>query len=180
MHTGISCCNSLYGNNFSPHYSLGENCEIPRFSSQWQKEMDLITGSINARGLGDRTKRRELFNWLRKKQLSMYFIQEGHCTENNMHDWRAEWGYQALFSCYTSTKAGVIILFNNNFTFQISRTYCDPEGWFIICDVMGNEKQLTLVNLYAPNDDDPTFSTSEHLTDIKCNDIIIGGDYNFT
>ena len=45
---------------------------------------------------------------------------------------------------------------------------------------MGNEKQLTLVNLYAPNDDDPTFSTSEHLTDIKCNDIIIGGDYNFT
>ena len=44
--------------------------------------MDLTTGLINARGLGDRIKRREFFNWLRKKQLAMYFIQEAHCTEN--------------------------------------------------------------------------------------------------
>ena len=49
--------------------------------------MDLTTGLIiNARGLGDRIKRREFFNWLRKKQLAMYFIQETHCTENYMHD----------------------------------------------------------------------------------------------
>ena len=61
--------------------------------------MELTIGSINARGLGDRSKRREFFNWLRKKQMAIYFIQEAHCTENNMHDWRAEWGYQALFSC---------------------------------------------------------------------------------
>ena len=31
------------------------------------KEMDLTTGLINARGLGDRIKRREFFDWLRKK-----------------------------------------------------------------------------------------------------------------
>ena len=48
--------------------------------------MDLTTGLINARGLGDRIKRREFFNWLLKKQLAMYFIQEAHCTENYMHD----------------------------------------------------------------------------------------------
>ena len=116
--------------------------------------MDFQIGSINARGLGDRIKRREFFNWLRKKQLAVYFIQEAHCTENNMHDWRAEWGYQALFSCCSSRKAGVMILFNNNITFQILRTYCDPEGRFIICDMTTNGKQVTLVNLYAPNDDD--------------------------
>ena len=29
-----------------------------------------------------------------KKQLAVYFIQDAHCTENNMHDWCAEWGYQ--------------------------------------------------------------------------------------
>ena len=44
--------------------------------------MDLTTGLINARGLGDKIKRLEFFNWLRKKQLAMYFIQEAHCTEN--------------------------------------------------------------------------------------------------
>ena len=57
--------------------------------------MDLRIGSINTRGLEDRIKRREVFNWLWKKQLVMYFIQEAHFTENNMHNWRAEWGYQA-------------------------------------------------------------------------------------
>ena len=142
--------------------------------------MELTISSINARGLGDRSKRREFFNWLRKKQMAMYFIQEAHCTENNMHDWRAEWGYQALFSCCSSKKAGVIILFNNTFTFQISRTYCDPGGRYIICDLITNGKQLTLANIYAPNNDDPTFFTSvfERLADFKCDEVIIGGDYN--
>ena len=66
--------------------------------------MEFRIESINARGLGDRTKRGEFFNWLRRKQFSIYFIQEAHRTENNMHDWRAEWGYQALFSCGTGKK----------------------------------------------------------------------------
>ena len=52
-----------------------------------------------------------------------------------------------------------MILFKNNITFQILRTYCDSEGRFIICDMTTNGKQLTLVNLYAPNDDDPNFFT---------------------
>ena len=34
--------------------------------------------------------------------------------------------------------------------------------------------------LYASNNDDPTFSTSvfERLPDFKCDEVIIGGDYN--
>ena len=37
-----------------------------------------------------------------------------------------------------------------------------------------------LANLYAPKDDDPNFFTSvfEHLVDFKCDEVIIGGDYN--
>ena len=103
-----------------------------------------------------------------------------HCTEDNKNDWRAEWGYQALFSCCTSKKAGVAILFNNNFTFQISKTYSDPEGRFIICDLTLNKNQLTLTNIYAPNNDDSNFFTSvfSHLADFKCDEIIIGGDFN--
>ena len=43
--------------------------------------MDLKIRSINVRGLGDQVKRREIFNWLRAKKYSVYFIQEMHCTE---------------------------------------------------------------------------------------------------
>ena len=103
-----------------------------------------------------------------------------HCTGDNKNDWWAEWGYQALFSCCTSKKAGVAILFNNTFTFQISKTYSDPKGRFIICDLTVNGKQLTLTNIYAPNNDDSNFFTSvfNHLAYFKCNEIIIGGDFN--
>ena len=112
--------------------------------------------------------------------MSIYFVQEAHCTENNMHDWRAEWGYQALFSCCSSKKAGVAMLFNNNFSFQISKTYSDPGGRFIICDLITNGKILTLANIYAPNEDDPDFFNSffNHLLDFSCEEITIGGDFN--
>ena len=107
-------------------------------------------------------------------------LQEVHCTENTNHVWSAEWGYQAIFSTYKSNKAGVCILFNNNFDFQIEKTYTDPQGRFIICDIKTNEKCFTLGNIYAPNEDNPTFFLDffDHLADFKCDDIIIGGDYN--
>ena len=107
-------------------------------------------------------------------------LQEVHCTENTNHLWSAEWGYQAIFSTYKSNKAGVCILFNNNFDFQIEKTYTDPQGRFIICDIKTNEKCFTLGNIYAPNEDNPTFFLDffDHLADFKCDDIIIGGDYN--
>ena len=96
-----------------------------------------------------------------------------------MHDWRAEWGYQALFSCCSSAKTGVAILVNNNFSFQISKTYTDPERRFIICHLNTNGKQITLVNIYAPNEDDPNFfiSVFNQLLGFKCEEIIIGVDF---
>ena len=38
-------------------------------------------------------------------------------------------------NCFPFTVRSHII--NNNFTFQISKTYSDPEGRFIICDPPG-------------------------------------------
>ena len=87
--------------------------------------MGLEIGSINIRGLGDKFKRKEIFN---------------------------------CFKCCAGAKTGVAILFNNTFSFQISKTYTDPEGRFIICHLNTNGKQITLVNIYAPNEDDPNFS----------------------
>ena len=53
-------------------------------------------------------------------------------------------------------------------------------GHFIICDLETNGKLLTLANLYGPNEDDAIFFTSffDHLSDFKCEEIIIGGDFN--
>ena len=43
-----------------------------------------------------------------------------------------------------------------------------------------DNKVLTLVNIYAPNKDNPTFSPNllDHLLSFECEEIIMGGDSN--
>ena len=100
--------------------------------------------------------------------------QEVHCTENNVHQWMAEWGYKALFSCCSSNKAGTCILFNLN------ETRSDPNDRFIICDIKTKGTIFTVCNLYAPNEDKPEFfrDISNYLQDFQCDEIIIGSDFN--
>ena len=119
--------------------------------------MALIIAFLNVRGLRDNLKRREVFNWLRSKKYSIYMLQECHCTENTNLVWSTEWGYQAIFSTFSSNKAGVCILFNNTFNLQIQKLFVDPSGRFITCDIQANSKSLTLANIYAPNEDSLAF-----------------------
>ena len=76
--------------------------------------MDLKVVSLNVLGLGNNVKRKEVFNWLRVKKQSIYMLQEVHCSEGTTDTWTCEWGYKALFSGCSSSKAGVCTLFNNN------------------------------------------------------------------
>ena len=67
-----------------------------------------------------------------------------------------------------------------SFSFKILRQLCDTEGTFIIVDLEVDELTLTLCNIYASNTDDPDFFTnvSEQVLSFKCDEIIIGGDFN--
>ena len=105
--------------------------------------------------------------------------QEVHCSEGTMDIWTCEWGYKALFSGCSSSKARVCILFNNNFNLQIHKVFSDPNGRFIICDIVAESKRLTVANIYAPNEDDPNFFHSffDHLSSFRGEEIIIG-DFN--
>ena len=107
-------------------------------------------------------------------------LQEVHCSENTTDSWTSEWGYKALFSCCSSSEAGVSILFNNSFNLNVIKTLQDPNGRFIICDIEADGKLLTLANIYASNKDDPNFFDTffDRLSCFKCCDVVIGGDFN--
>ena len=111
--------------------------------------------SLNVRGLSNDKKRRETFLWLKKKQFSTYILQEVHSTKESGIYWRSEWGYSTILTEFSSSKTGVGILFYNNFQFNILKCYTDPGGRFFIVDIETEEKILMLVNIYAPNNDDP-------------------------
>ena len=72
------------------------------------------------------------------------------------------------------------ILFKNNFDFVLNKDYADPDGRFIILDIKTADLNFTLVNLYAPNEDDPHFfqNVKNRILEFDCDNIILGGDFN--
>ena len=72
------------------------------------------------------------------------------------------------------------LFFSITFLLKILRQLCDKKGRYIIVDLEVGELTLTLCNIYAPNTDEPDFFTnvSEQMLSFKCDEIIIGGDFN--
>ena len=68
---------------------------------------------------------------------------------------------------------------NNTFVFEMQHVHQNPNERFIICDIKTKQKHITLATIYAPNNDDPTFFEGffQQLSDFKCEEIIIGGDF---
>ena len=136
--------------------------------------------SLNVRGLGAFIKRKEVFGWLREKCFSILFLQETHCTTDQVDQWASEWGYKAIFSGNSSSSKGVGILFNNNFDFEIIKYKADLNGRFIIVDIKIENQLYTIANIYGPNNDDSQFfkQFGENLLDLNGDNIILAGDFN--
>ena len=83
-------------------------------------------------------------------------------------------------SSFSSASDGVCILFNNNFQFEIISQFSDQEGRYIIIDMKINNKILTLVCIYAPNNNNPTFFQNplDQILSFECEEVIMGGDLN--
>lgn len=136
--------------------------------------------STNVRGMHDSQKRRDIFHHLRQMKFQIYCLQDTHFTEQLEPYIRAEWGGNILFSSNTSSSRGVCILFNINFEYKILKTKHDANGNFIVVNLEIEQKQITLVNIYGPNEDSPNFySKIEDIIEEFENDTcIICGDFN--
>ena len=155
----LTCISFLLGVNcFAAFVSSYPFCLLsPLIIITFTLNDELVICSLNVRGLSNPLKRRETFRWLKMKKYGIFFLQEVHCTKEKESLWTSEWGFTAFFSSFSSASAGVCILFNNNFQFEIIRKFSDQEGRYIIIDMKIDNKILTLVNIYAPNNDNPTF-----------------------
>ena len=72
------------------------------------------------------------------------------------------------------------VLFKTACNFDIKQIFQDGEGRFIILDIILNSQKITLINVYGPNIDEPTFfeNIQKELDDFECESIIWGGDFN--
>ena len=136
--------------------------------------------SLNSQGLGDPRKRRDVLDHLRQNKYSIICLQDTHFTENIEHVIINEWGYKAFFNSFDSRSRGVAIFFRNDFEFKIYNTLKDHSGNLLILDIEIEKHRITLVNLYGPNNDDPSFyeKLQNNVTSFGNSDIIILGDWN--
>ena len=118
---------------------------------------------------------------MKNKGCHIYCLQDTHFTDEDVRNIIDQWGdSNCVFSNYRSNARGVAILFGKTLDYKINRKIVDSYGNYIILDIKINDRKITLVNLYGPNNDSPNFfkQISSCIDDIDNEETIICGDFN--
>ena len=72
------------------------------------------------------------------------------------------------------------ILFSNFIEYKVCKAKMDQNGNMLILDLEVEGKQLTLINIYGPNEDSPDFflKVQEIIEEFDNENVIICGDFN--
>ena len=130
------------------------------------------------RGIGNDKKRRAIFDYHRVNSDFLILL-ETHSSPSCERIWENEWGGKAIYSHGTTNARGVAIFMSKKLFANISNIYIDSEGRLIIIDVQENDQIITLVAVYAPNEDKPEFfkCVAKVLRDRHEKKVIVG-DFN--
>lgn len=140
--------------------------------------------SLNVNGLNVPSKRRIIFDYLRRSDAGVCLLQETHATLSSAPLWRTEWGGQAFFNNGTRSSRGVAILVSKKFSPNILHITSDDEGRILLMDLEVSDTVYTVGSYYAPTQDKPqcqmeTLQVLENLlSELTAEQIIIGGDLN--
>lgn len=136
--------------------------------------------TYNVKGLQNKTKRKKVFTLLKDHNIDIALLQETHCTQKVAHLWEAEWGGKIYGSHGESDAKGVLILFQKNLPFEVKHIYKDVLGRAIIVEIQIQSACFLLVNIYAPNADEPDFyiNIAKEIESFDNRNIVWGGDFN--
>ena len=141
--------------------------------------------SLNVRGIRDLIKRRSIFSFLKDQKACIYFLQETYSELNDENVWKKEWGGELFFSHGTKHSKGVCILINPTAQIQVNYSYSDNSGRIVLITISLNGHNLTLCNIYAPNNQANQLQFMQELNNCiidktELTSLIVGGDWNCT
>jgi exonuclease III len=142
--------------------------------------------SFNCNGLSDRIKRPKIFRWLKKNFKGITMLQETHSTIKAEKRWSRQLGFQntMYFSHGKSNSNGVLTYIPNSLKSTVIDDLRDDEGRILILILELNKIKYSLVNIYAPTQNNQKEQIkfynklSTFLDKIRDTKIIMGGDYN--
>lgn len=123
----------------------------------------------------------KVLNHLTKLQADVCLLQETHLSDHKSSTVLNSPQFPHIFLAnYNTRQRGVAILLSNKINFTHNSTISDPQGRFIAINISIYNNPLTIINVYGPNKDDPSFfhHLFSHLTNLPSSDLIIGGDFN--
>lgn len=137
--------------------------------------------SWNVRGLNKLVKLKQVMGRIKHLQAKIVFLQETHLTPDDVIKVRRRWPGHVFSASFSSHSRGVITLIHKSVPFRLMRVSEDKLGRYIIIQCEIASVKLNLINLYGPNDDNPSFFRHLFLTLAELpGSYIIGGDFNCT
>ena len=135
--------------------------------------------SLNVRGLQNSEKRRAIFD-KHRIHADLMFLHETHSTKNCQTIWENEWGGKIYFSHGTQASKGIALLIKKDFVHSISNVKIDEDGRFIVVDLTLNQEVISVLALYANEDNPNFFMKLASLMRERSEHKIVLGDYNLT
>ena len=142
--------------------------------------MSLKILTCNVRGINAKLKRRQVYKFLHESNADIVFLQETHSSPNMERVWKNEWGGKIIYDHGNSKARGVALLFKKGMEVKVKKSVWSGEGRYLLSEIEIDDKTLLMVNVYAPNEDNPEFFLDlfEKIICWDCQNVICGGDLN--
>uniref|UniRef100_A0A3Q3ENM7 Reverse transcriptase domain-containing protein n=1 Tax=Kryptolebias marmoratus TaxID=37003 RepID=A0A3Q3ENM7_KRYMA len=136
--------------------------------------------SWNIKGMGSPLKRSRIFAHLKRLKPDLVFLQETHMRTRDQIRLKCPWVSEVFHSNFNSKARGVAILVGKSIQFSASKIISDKNGRYLIVTGTLFHVPILLVNIYAPNFDDPKFMNKlfECLPSLNNTLLVVGGDMN--
>ena len=141
----------------------------------------LTIKTFNVNGLGNYSKRAQIFKFMEKKGADIYFIIDTRFSKDIENRVKEEWGSNVFFSSFSSQSRGVAIFFKKQLCAEVLNQQNDVSGNMLSLLVNFDSKNILFTALYGPNVDDPEFYKNKvfNLIDEWEPDFAVhGGDWN--
>jgi exonuclease III len=116
--------------------------------------------TLNVNGLNSPIKRHHLANWIKKEDATICCLQETHLIHRNKH-WLRVKGRKKIYQVSGPWKQAGVTIISDKVDFKQ-----DKEGHSILIKGEIYQKEITIINLYAPNVNAPSF-TKHTLKELK-------------
>ena len=93
-----------------------------------------------------------VYNWLKNGKYDVCLIQETFCTPSSSGQFQKGWPGDMFHSFTNSSHSrGVCIMLNKCVDYNVLSMRADTKGRLVLLTLEVNGKELTIINVYAPN-----------------------------